>query len=44
MYGIREAARLAGISEELLAVWLKTGEVEASERLGEIAGLGIPVR
>src|ERR1700735_2082665 len=40
MYGIREAARQAGISEELLAVWLKTGEVEASEQLGEIAGLG----
>jgi hypothetical protein len=40
MYGIKEAARQAGISEELLAVWLKTGEAEATEQLGEIAGLG----
>lgn len=40
MYGIKEAARQAGITEQLLALWLKTGEVEATEELGELSGPG----
>jgi MerR HTH family regulatory protein len=40
MYGIKEAARQAGITEELLALWLKTGEAEATEELGELSGPG----
>jgi MerR-like DNA binding protein len=40
MYGIKEAARQAGITEELLGLWLKTGEAEATEELSEISGVG----
>ena len=40
MYGIKEAARQAGITEEQLAAWIKSGKVEASEELSELTGTG----
>jgi hypothetical protein len=40
MYGIREAAKQAGITEEQLASWIKSGKVEATEELTELSGTG----
>jgi DNA-binding transcriptional MerR regulator len=40
MYGIREAAHQAGITEEQLALWIKTGKVEPTEELTELTGTG----
>jgi DNA-binding transcriptional MerR regulator len=40
MYGIKEAARQAGITEEQLASWIKSGKVEATEELTELTGTG----
>jgi predicted site-specific integrase-resolvase len=40
VYGIKEAARQAGITEEQLASWIKSGKVEATEELTELTGTG----
>jgi hypothetical protein len=38
--GIREASRLAGVTEQLLALWVKTGRVGFTQDLSEVFGPG----
>src|SRR5271166_4100853 len=38
MHGIRQAAKLAGISEALLALWLETGRIKPTTELGPAFG------
>lgn len=38
MHGIRQAAKLAGISEALLALWLETGRIKPTTDLGPVFG------
>jgi len=40
MYRIKEAAHQAGITEEQLALWIKSGKVEPTEELTELSGTG----
>ena len=40
MNGIKEAARQAGVTEEQLASWIKSGKVEPTEELTELTGTG----
>ena len=40
MYGICDAAKQIGVTEELLAIWLENGQVKATVEMNKLFGLG----